>query len=318
MARAMTRLASPEEALAWVILAMLTAMTLAGLSAAHISVVWMGIVGPALGATILTLIAHFYRSVRPEPRIAATCIALAQLVVFTAATGPLSYLVATADLPLQDGRLAAIDAAMGLDWKAYLALVNASPAFARAFGVTYGTLMPQLAVVLLMLGLGGQHRQLRTLVWAAGISGVVTVAISAAWPAIGCYTHYAVPRSAYNHFVPSGGLSYVPDLTGLRDGSLRHIDLRILEGIISFPSFHAALGALYLWGFWQNRWARWPGLLFEGSMIVGTPIMGGHYFADVIAGIAVAALSIVVASHIIERTGKRISVTAPTTAPVPA
>lgn len=314
----MTRLALPDEALAWAMLALLTAVTLAGLSAAHLTIMWAGIAGPAIGAVALALIAHFYRSVRPEPRIAATCTALAQLIVFTAATGPLSYLVATAGLPLQDGRLAATDAALGLDWKAYLAFVNASPLSARVFAFTYGTLMPQLAAVLLVLGLCGQHRQLRILVWAVAIGGLVTVAISAAWPAIGCYTHYAVPRSAYSHFVPSGGLSYIPDLTGLRDGSLRRIDLRILEGIISFPSFHAALGALYLWGFWQNRWARWPGLLFEAAMIAGTPIMGGHYFADVIAGVAVAALSIVAASHVVGWAGKQRRAARPISTPVPA
>jgi membrane-associated phospholipid phosphatase len=91
------------------------------------------------------------------------------------------------------------------------------------------------------------------------------------------------------------------DLPLIRDGSLRVLDLPELGGIVTFPSFHAAAAAIYVWALWPVRFARWLGLLSNSAMLVATPIGGGHFLADVIAGIAVVVLSIVGANWIAER-----------------
>ena len=52
------------------------------------------------------------------------------------------------------------------------------------------------------------------------------------------------------------------------------------------------MGGLYIWAFWSVRAARFPALLVNALLIAATPIDGGHYFVDVIAGLVVAALAI--------------------------
>lgn len=289
-----------EEHAAWTAIALIAALTSTGLVAAGFRIACSSLLPPIIGATALLAAAAFYRRLRPDARLASTCVALAQLVLFTMAAGPLSYLVAVLDRPLHDAQLARMDMALGLDWRAYLALVDAHPGVGRAMTFAYDTLMPQLAAALLVLGLSGRLRAQRILVWAAGISGTATILVSGLLPAAGYYVHLGLTPANFPHLSPSAAFVHMADFTGLRDGSDRLIDLRTLQGIITFPSFHAALAALYAWGFWQHPRARWAGVAFEALVIAATPIDGGHYFVDVIAGILVTAASIWAAGRIVD------------------
>jgi membrane-associated phospholipid phosphatase len=47
--------------------------------------------------------------------------------------------------------------------------------------------------------------------------------------------------------------------------------------------------------------ARWIALAVNSLMLVATPIDGSHYFADVLAGVAIAALSLAVARAVVAR-----------------
>ena len=100
------------------------------------------------------------------------------------------------------------------------------------------------------------------------------------------------PEMPHNH----GSASRIVPL--LRDGSLRALDLFQLGGVVTFPSFHAAAAVLYAWALWPVCWIRWLALLPNAAMLVATPIGGGHFLADVIAGIIVAGLSILAAGRI--------------------
>ena len=76
---------------------------------------------------------------------------------------------------------------------------------------------------------------------------------------------------------------------------MRHLDLLGLGGIVTFPSFHAASAVLYAWALWPVRWMRPIVVLAFGAMLAATPINGGHYLIDIIAGTAIAVLAIVAA-----------------------
>jgi len=83
----------------------------------------------------------------------------------------------------------------------------------------------------------------------------------------------------------------LPVFFGLRDGSFRHLVAEGAEGIISFPSLHAALGLLFLLALWPVRYLGWIGVLLNVAMIAATPVDGSHYFSDVAAGLTIALLS---------------------------
>ena len=87
------------------------------------------------------------------------------------------------------------------------------------------------------------------------------------------------------------------DLKALRDGTFAELRLSSMQGIITFPSYHAGLSLVSLWGFWASRmaWLRWPGMTLAALTIAATPVDGGHYLVDVLAGVAIAAVSVAAA-----------------------
>jgi len=95
----------------------------------------------------------------------------------------------------------------------------------------------------------------------------------------------------------------LPVFFGLRDGTFRQLVAEGAEGIISFPSLHAALGLLFIFALWPVRYIGWISVLLNLAMIAATPVDGSHYFSDVAAGLTIATLSWIAVSHILAHTG---------------
>jgi hypothetical protein len=78
---------------------------------------------------------------------------------------------------------------------------------------------------------------------SAVLAGFVTILISLLMPAAG----NLFDPSHYRHLWPSIAWLERDLVAGLRDGSGRVLDLTQLMGIVSFPSYHATLAALFIW-----------------------------------------------------------------------
>jgi membrane-associated phospholipid phosphatase len=91
-----------------------------------------------------------------------------------------------------------------------------------------------------------------------------------------------------NGFLPLSSTSW-PVFLGLRDGTVHTVYGLNSEGIITFPSLHAALGVLFPAALWRVRKLRWIALTLNGLLLLATPVYGSHYMVDVAAGILVAA-----------------------------
>lgn len=87
-----------------------------------------------------------------------------------------------------------------------------------------------------------------------------------------------------NGFLPALSTSW-PVFLGLRDGTLHTVYGLNSEGIITFPSPHAALGILFAVALWRVSVVRWIALVLNGLMVIAPPAYGSHYVVDVIAGI---------------------------------
>jgi membrane-associated phospholipid phosphatase len=73
------------------------------------------------------------------------------------------------------------------------------------------------------------------------------------------------------------------------------------EGIITFPSLHAALAVILVVALWPVAVLRWGVLALNTLMLAATPIDGSHYFIDVLAGVAVAMVALVAARALAAR-----------------
>ena len=284
------------DAAIWTMIGLIAIIVLASSAIGPFRIDWASFRAAAIAGFLLCVAGRFYTTVRIDSRAASALICTAQLVAFAAVGAPLSYIAASAALPLWDQSFTAWDSRLGLDWMALLATMNNYPSFHWIFGVAYLSFAPQSITVVLALAGTGRILRLRVYLFSFVLAALVTIAISAVLPAQGVWGHMQLISENYA-ITPVTRELHLPIFHGLRDGTFRHLVAQGAEGIITFPSLHAAVGVLFIIAMWPVKYLRWLALSLNVTMIVATPVDGGHYFTDVIAGVVVATLCWIAAAR---------------------
>lgn len=235
---------------------------------------------------VLVLTNYVYVAVRPNPRIATLAGSTAQLVAFTAVSCVLIYLTVGSDFPLTDRYLSAADAAVGFDWLALFNWVQDHPGINRVLGFAYGSGIGQIAVLLLLLNVLGMLERTAEFVWLYILTLLITIPIAWLFPAESAWVHYEVTDRVFAY--------HLADLSALRAGKMSEIALGRMNGLVTFPSFHTALGLILIYATRGIRFLFPVSLAFNALMIASTLTAGGHYLVDVIAGAAVVPAAIAV------------------------
>ena len=259
----------------------------------------MSLMEPVGIASVYSGVAYYnlYWRAKKNPTIIFILGSTGQILLIPILMTPMTYIAASADLPMQDRNLMALDQALGLDWMGYFNFFYHHYALLYAAVVGYSMIGWPVFGVPIVLAVTRHYRRLQEFTLAFALALIATTAVSALTPAMGTYDwlHY-LPNP--DIFTPGAYLEQLRDLPLVRDGSLRHLELTKLAGIVTFPSFHSAAAVLYLWAFWPVRWMRPIAVVANVGMLVATPVCGGHYFVDVFAGIAIAAVAIMAARRI--------------------
>jgi hypothetical protein len=279
---------------AWAVLLLSTLLVLALQIGQPFALTLRGLALPLTCVVGLGALAAFYRHLRPDVRLCAMLTALQQMVLFSMIGAFLSYMVAARGGPYWDADFAAWDGALGLDWMSWLRWLDMRPWLAMPLRLAYASLMPQMAALIVILGLTGAIADLRTTILAAMIAGLCAVIVSGFVPAQAAYSYLNLSPADYPNLRPAAAFAHVADLEALRAGTLRSLSVSELEGIITFPSYHGALAIVFGWGFWRVplRAVRWAGVLLASMTLIATPVDGGHYFVDVLAGAVIALASL--------------------------
>ena len=211
--------------------------------------------------------------------------AYAQYMVFVISYVIFSYFAFATSLPLRDAWFIAADRFLGFDWLAYLGFVNQRPWLNTIFNSAYHSLMLQIYGLIVLLCLTAQYTRLYHFILSSIGCALVCIALAALLPSLGAYAFLGIVDQ-------SMGYVHLQDVMGMREGTLKHLPMSQVKGIITFPSFHSSLALLFMWGYWGIRWLRWPFMALNIVMLLSVPATGGHYLVDVIAGVAIAAIII--------------------------
>jgi hypothetical protein len=268
----------------------LIGLTMAGAACVTaLQVEWRSFLAPVSCGALIAAAGWFYRSVRREPRLATVLTSTSQIIAFAAVGAPLSYLAVTAGFPLQDALFDSWDREwLHLDWGSMMQFVAARPTLRLVLLLAYSSFAVQTVTTVFALGVAGQFARLTTFIVAFISTTLITIAVSAVLPAVGPWVFLDLHPAMANGFLPTSSTSW-PVFLGLRDGTFHTIHGMNSEGIITFPSLHAALGILFAAALWRTRGIRWAALALNGLMLVSTPAYGSHYVVDVIAGVLIAA-----------------------------
>jgi membrane-associated phospholipid phosphatase len=304
------------DQLIWMIVAAVAAVVLIAPAMSDFQLVSSSFALPTATCAALLAGSWFYRNRRVDPRLASALGCTAQIIAFGAVGAPLSYLAASFDLPLRDGAFDALDKALGFDWPALFDFITSRPLPFTALRAAYVSFTLQASLAVLALAFFRQLLWLRVFVLSFILTALVTIAVAAVLPGVGAWEFHAMP-SGPDSTIPIAQSS-LPVFHALRDGTLRQLVAVGAEGIITFPSLHAAVGLILMAALWPVAGLRWIGIAVNAVMIAATPIDGMHYLVDVIAGLMIAVACVAAARALAARIAMRTprwSTVAPSAAP---
>jgi hypothetical protein len=132
------------------------------------------------------------------------------------------------------------------------------------------------------------HR-IRAFFSIALIALVLTSALSVLAPAVGAFSRYGFQDRA----------DWLHDLDVLRGGVNLHFDFPAMVGVVTFPSFHAVLALLIIYGMRGTGFIFYPVATWNLMMLVSIPPIGGHYLVDIAGGAVVLLIAILVQRSVV-------------------
>jgi membrane-associated phospholipid phosphatase len=244
-----------------------------------------------LAGLILLAVLFVYCGWRGVPRLAHLARTGLMLALFTNAAAILSFiLTGLLPLPTWDGALATADHVLGLNWLDMYQWLTRHPTIEAGAHTVYGSLGAEMIILLVALELLGHHNQARAFLLWFMVSAIATVSIGILMPAAGAFVYYHLPEAS--------STGYVAQWTSLRNGTLHTFNPFEVQGLVVFPSFHAALAVLCAYVARSLRILKIPLLALNLLIILSSPAEGGHYFIDIIAGIILAAFTVSLPGYI--------------------
>jgi len=235
----------------------------------------------------LLAVGLYYQRRRGEPQLAAMALGTSFLIGFSAAASVLNYFLLTVAGARIDAPLAALDRAMGFDWPRAFAWLMAHPALNMLAFAAYISMLPQVAVLIIVLATIVPARVTRFCA-ALALGALICIAIWAMAPSFGAFSVYG----AHAHAFVALDDAYAHDLVRLLKDGPGLVSPADTKGLIGFPSYHAVMALLAIRFAWPVRWLRWPVLLLNLAVLLATPMQGGHHLIDVLAACPVALLAL--------------------------
>jgi membrane-associated phospholipid phosphatase len=224
-----------------------------------------------------------YSQLRPDHAVAAVAGVMTIVGVCSFAATVMGLAALRLDIPLIDPTLARADASIGLTSPAFLSWLARHPLVVHVLGLFYVSAAPAVFVAIPLLMLTRQTWRLWEFAFTFAVTVLATTLIATLFPAIGAVVFYEIDPTILAHLPAGAGRLYVPTFEAFRSGAMRTIDLDHLEGVVTFPSYHAVMALLIAYA-----WRRLPGAslvaAWSALVIVSAVPIGGHYFIDLIAG----------------------------------
>ncbi|TMV03902.1 phosphatase PAP2 family protein [Brucella haematophila] len=281
------------------VVAALGAIDLILIAAKGIRVDWSGygmlsMIG--LGTIMLGL---FYRHVRRDARISETLILTAGFILFTLVGSVFNYMLLPIHFPRIDDFWVSVDQLMGYHWPSLVLFFSERPGISALLKIVYFSSLPQLVVVVLLLGFTGQSRKLAHFLLTGMIGALLCMVVWALFPSFGASAVSTLPANVEAKLGLPVGPTYAAELVRLSKDGVDYLSPANVLGLIGFPSFHTVMAVMSVFFTWQIVWLRLPVLALNMLMAPALLLHGGHHLSDFLGGLAVFAVACLAARYVI-------------------
>ena len=205
-----------------------------------------------------------------------------------------TYLAMSLNMPLVDPQLVAMDEALGFDWLATVRWIDRSPTFSAILLQSYAAFEKQLLLVPVLLCLLKRADRAAAFIAGYGLLCFLSSIIAVWFPALGTYAHYGYEQADFENLNIHFGYHFLESFHAVRAGESFDLSLGSASGILTFPSVHAGIAFLIMWAMWGVRWMRYPFVALNAMMAFSAVTHANHYLIDIVAGLGVAAVTVIV------------------------
>lgn len=208
------------------------------------------------------------------------------LIVFVSDLGlTLNNLSFTNNFDYYDRTLYEIDKIMNISWINYYSYIMSHEYIYIILKYAYHQMFViMIGVIFFILIVSKNELRAQFYVEAFFISSIIFIFVGLFFPARGVVHFYMENIASLPDFgFPVPGLQAVASMEAIRSES-PSLFYGASFGLTTFPSFHTGGGIIFLWSVRRNI-VFVPVAIYSLTMIAATPVFGGHYFIDLIAGI---------------------------------
>lgn len=197
--------------------------------------------------------------------------------------------------PWADGWLSSADMLLGFDWMQFLRWVDGEEVLLVFMDWSYLSLDQYTAVFyLFLIAIPERRRACFELLALFTLTAAICMVIGLFFPAQAAMVYYAPDLTGFANIHERIGTYHMEPLERLRSDVPPLLELIKLPGLVTFPSFHTAMGIVLVYACRWRWWLFVPSLAINLIMILSTLLYGSHYLIDIIASTVVTLATIMI------------------------
>ena len=197
------------------------------------------------------------------------------------------------------------DAALGFNWVRFMTFVSDHPWFGTLTRYVYLSSMPQLIIVILVLGFARQKEALHRFLLTGLIAALITIGFWGLMPSSGPAAFEVLPDAVLANMPTVVGPAYGNELNRLASEGVTYITPKEVLGLIAFPSFHTVMACLSVWFMARFKYVLPFFIALNLVMIPAILIHGGHHLVDLIGGLATFAIAMALSGMAVRQAHRR-------------
>jgi hypothetical protein len=240
--------------------------------------------------TLPLMIGQYYRYCRRDARLATVLIASGLYVLFTIFASIFNYVFLPISFTPIDDMLMRVDASVGYSWPAIVTWAATYPIVGKALYVVYMTTLPQLLVILIVLGYTGKERMLHCFLLTGTIGAIVSICFWVVFPTFGAKAYHTLPEWVTLAVPLAVSPEYGRELMRLGVEGAGYLSPSNILGLIGFPSFHIFMALMSVVFVPRHVFFVVTIGILNVLMFPAVLVQGGHHLADIWGGIACFAV----------------------------
>ncbi|WP_426238287.1 phosphatase PAP2 family protein [Pararhizobium sp. DWP1-1-3] len=244
----------------------------------------------AIGLAMIAL-GQYYRTIRPDLRVSATVTATGLFIIFTLGGSIFNYMLLPVHFPTIDGVLAQIDTAIGFSWLETMIWLSGYPLLVGLFHIIYVSSLPQMIIVILILGFSGKTHSLYRFLLTGMIGVLVAMIFWFFFPSFGTAALYSLPPAVRDAMPLAVGPEYGAQLNRLALHGVSYLTPKDVLGLIAFPSFHTVMACMSVYFLRHSRVLFFISLAINSVMLPAIVVQGGHHLTDLFGGFVTFGLA---------------------------